>query len=126
MLDNPEGLPLALLHFRRPRAVFLDRRHPAPRCFAGYALSSPRTTCTAAASCAPSSTTSGGHDQDFAHSARKKRRQARNSHFAGSQNSSVEKDRDSVDILNLKHVFPAARGLASAWAMHRTEHRVSL
>ena len=79
-----------------------------------------------AATCAPSSTTSGGHDQDFAHSARKKRRQARNCHFAGSQNSSVEKDRDFVDILNLKHVFPAARGLASAWAMHRTEHRLSL
>ena len=59
-----------------------------------------------AASCEPSSTTSGGHDQDFAHSARKQRRKARHRHFAGSQNSRVEKDRDSVEILTLKHCSP--------------------
>ena len=100
---------------------------PQPSCAEGPAAHfAPPRPERPAASCAPSSTTSGGHDQDFAHSARKKRRQARNSHFAGGQNSSVEKDRDSVDILNLKHVFPAARGLASAWTMHRTEHRLSL
>ena len=38
MPDNPEGLPLALLHLRRPRAVFLDRRHPAPRCLPLFPL----------------------------------------------------------------------------------------
>ena len=31
MPNNPDGLPLALLHLRQSRAVFLDRRHPAPR-----------------------------------------------------------------------------------------------
>ena len=38
MPDIPPDLPLALLHLRRPRAVFLDRRHPAPRCLPLFPL----------------------------------------------------------------------------------------
>ena len=96
---------------------------PAARGFPGPQASCPEVLAALsasprperpAASCAPSSTTSGGHDQDFAHSARKQRRKARHRHFVGSQNSRVEKDRDSVEILTLKHVFPAAHGLAGA------------
>ena len=113
MPDNPEGLPLALLHLRRLRVVFLDRRHPAPRCLPLFPLLRAQN--------------------DLQHHARLLQRRLevmtttspilRASSverrvivalLAGRHNSSVEKDRDSVEILTLKHVFPAARGLAGA------------
>ena len=38
MPDNPEGLPLALLHLRRPRAVLPHRSRPAQRCWPLFPL----------------------------------------------------------------------------------------
>ena len=93
---------------------------PQPSCSEGPAAlsASPRPE-RPAASCAPSSTTSGGHDQDFAHSARKQRRKARHRHFAGSQKAELtrrKRPRFRRDF-DPKTWFPTtAAAKASGWA----------